>query len=413
MPIFNSRTTHFLLALTFSLTLTAMLALPAQAQTYTVLYTFTGGTDGGWPYAGVVADNAGNLYGTTEVRGNNSACGAFHGCGVVFKLDPSGNETVLHTFEGNVDGRQPVWGNLLRNNAGDIIDTTQYGGMNGQIGLGTIYALTAEGKEIIVHRFQGPPNDGEEPQTGLIVAKDGSLYGTTAGGGNGFQGGCGTIYRLTKTGQFSIFHNFKGGDGCSPAGGLVMDSQGNLYGTANSGGAGYGNVFKITPSGVLTVLHSFTGIPDGALPSGILTIDKAGNLYGTTLVGGSLCTTVGEGCGVVFKIDTQGNETILYRFLLKDGIGPMAGVVVDAAGNLYGSTTGAADYNWGSLFKLDTQGNYTKLHDFAGAGDGASPFGTMTWGGPNTLYGTTYLGGLADGCDYGQGCGVVFKLTLQ
>ncbi len=180
----TSRPAHAVLALTFALTLAAVLAPPAQAQTYTVLYTFTGGTDGGWPYSGVILDNSGNLYGTTETRGNVNACGAFQGCGVVYKLDPSGNETVLHTFEGNRDGRQPQWGNLFRDKAGNLLDTTQYGGENGQIGLGVIYALTATGKEIIVHRFAGPPNDGEEPQTGLIQAKDGTFYGTTAAGGS-------------------------------------------------------------------------------------------------------------------------------------------------------------------------------------------------------------------------------------
>jgi uncharacterized repeat protein (TIGR03803 family) len=411
----NSRTAHALLALTFAITLAGMLALPAQAQTYTVLYTFTGGTDGGWPYSGVVFDDSGNLYGTTETRGDINACGAFHGCGVVYKLDASGNQTVLHTFEGNADGRQPQWGNLLRDKAGNLLDTTVYGGMAGDIGLGVIYALTNTGKEIIVHRFVGGPDDGEEPQTGLIQGEDGTFYGTTAAGGSGPYGDCGTVFKLSKSGKVTISHSFVGADGCQPEGGLVMDAQGNMYGVTSTGGAGYGTVYKISQTGNLTTLHNFTGQPDGAMPLGILAIDKEGNLYGTTPGGGDpACTTAHQGCGIVFEIDTQGTEHILHSFLAPDGGDPYAGPTLDeATGTLYGSTSGRAAYNWGSIYKIDRQGVFTKLYDFTGAADGGSPFAVMTLDKSGTLYGTTYLGGLADGCDYGQGCGVVFKLTPQ
>lgn len=412
---FYSRTTNLLLALTFALVLAAMLAPPAQAQTYTVLYTFTGGTDGGWPYSGVIFDGSGHLYGTTSVSGNVNACGAFRGCGVVYQLDPSGNETVLHTFQGNTDGRQPQWGNLFRNQAGDLLDTTEYGGENGEIGLGVIYALNAAGKEIIVHRFAGPPNDGEEPQAGLIEAKDGTFYGTTASGGSGPFGDCGTVYKMSSSGHVTILHSFVGGDGCLPSAGLVMDSSGNMYGTTASGGAGYGTVYKITPAGELTTLHAFTNQPDGASPLGTLAIDKAGNLYGTTPGGGNpKCTTENQGCGVVFEIDTKGKEHILYSFLAPDGGDPYAGPTLDqATGTLYGVTSGRAAYNWGSIFKIDKQGNFTKLYDFTGGTDGGFPFAAMTLDKSGALYGTTQLGGLFDGCEGGQGCGVVFKLTPQ
>jgi uncharacterized repeat protein (TIGR03803 family) len=407
----GSRTTKFFFALTFAIILAALLAPPAQAQTYTVLYTFTGGTDGGWPYSGVILDDSGNMYGTTETYGDDSACGTFDGCGVVYRLDPSGNQTVLHTFEGNADGRQPQWGNLFRNHAGDLLDTTQYGGQNGDIGLGTIYALTNTGKEIIVHRFQGGPADGEEPQTGLIEAQDGTYYGTTAAGGSGPFGDCGTVFNLSKSGKLTLIHSFVGGDGCQPEGGLVMDAQGNMYGVTSTGGAlGYGTVYKITPAGAVTTLHNFANQPDGANPLGILAIDKAGNLYGTTPGGGDpKCTTANQGCGIVFEIDTQGKEHILHSFLNPEGGMPYAGVVLDPAGNLYGSTSGFSTYNWGSLFKLDPQQNFTKLHDFTGGADGGFPFSAMTLD-HGALYGTTYLGGLATACG-GQGCGVVFKLT--
>jgi uncharacterized repeat protein (TIGR03803 family) len=171
-------------------------------------------------------------------------------------------------------------------------------------------------------------------------------------------------------------------------------------------------VYKITKAGKVTVLHSFTNQPDGAFPLGILAIDKSGNLYGTTSGGGNpKCTTEGQGCGIVFEIDTHGKEHILHSFLLAEGGLPYAGVVLDASGNLYGSTSGYAKYNWGSLFKLDKQGTFTKLHDFTGGTDGGFPFSSMTLDTSGTLYGTTYLGGLYGGCDGGQGCGVVFKLT--
>lgn len=409
----NTRAAHALLALTFAFTLAAELAQPAQAQTYTVLYTFTGGTDGGWPYSGVILDDSGNLYGTTEVRGNVKACGAFHGCGVVYKLNPAGKESVLHTFEGNLDGRQPQWGNLFRDGAGNLWDTTLYGGIKGGIGLGVVYKLTATGKETILHRFQGGPDDGEEPQTGLIQDKDGTFHGTTAAGGSGSNGDCGTVFKMSQSGKLAILHSFVITDGCQPIGGLVADAAGNMYGETSTGGSdGYGVVYKITKAGKVTVLHSFTNQPDGAFPLGILAIDKSGNLYGTTSGGGNpKCTTEGQGCGIVFEIDTHGKEHILHSFLLAEGGLPYAGVVLDASGNLYGSTSGYAKYNWGSLFKLDKQGTFTKLHDFTGGTDGGFPFSSMTLDTSGTLYGTTYLGGLYGGCDGGQGCGVVFKLT--
>jgi uncharacterized repeat protein (TIGR03803 family) len=400
-------------ALIASLMLIAAATTAVQAQTYTVLYTFTGGTDGGWPYSGVILDDSGNLYGTTETRGDINACGLFHGCGVVYKLDPSGNETVLHTFEGNSDGREPQWGNLFRDKAGNLLDTTLYGGTLGDIGLGVIYGLTKTGKEIIVHRFAGSPNDGEEPQTGLIEGEDGTFYGTTAAGGSGPYGDCGTVFEMSKAGKVTILHSFVGGDGCQPTGGLVMDAAGNMYGATSSGGVGYGTVYRITKTGKVTTLHAFAGQPDGAQPFGILAIDKAGNLYGTTPGGGDPnCTTEQQGCGIVFEIDTQGKEHILHSFLAPEGGDPYAGPTLDeATGTLYGSTSGRAAYNFGSIYKIDRQGNFTKIYDFTGGTDGGFPFAAMTLDKSGAFYGTTYLGGLFDGCDGGQGCGVVFKLT--
>jgi len=410
----NSLTTPALLALAPAFILAAMSGQRAQAQTYTVLYTFGGGRDGGWPYSGVIRDESGNLYGTTDVRGKVHACGLFHGCGLVYKLDPSGKETVLHTFKGDSDGRQPEWGNLFRDPAGNLWGTTVYGGVQGEIGLGVVYKLSASGKETILHRFAGGPDDGEEPLNGLIRDADGTFYGTTAAGGSGLDGECGTVFKMNKSGKVTLLHSFVNTDGCQPTGDLVMDAKGDMYGMTSVGGAGYGTVFKITKKGKVTTLHIFTAEPDGAFPLGSLTIDNAGNLYGTTPDGGDPnCTTVQQGCGIVFKIDAHGKEHILHSFLNVDGSLPYAGVVLDTKGNLYGSTTAGSTYNWGTLFKLNKQGKLTTLHDFTGGTDGAFPFASLRLDKDGSFYGTTYLGGLADGCDNNQGCGVVFKLTLK
>jgi uncharacterized repeat protein (TIGR03803 family) len=329
-------------------------------------------------------------------------------------LDPSGKQTVLHTFKGNSDGRQPEWGNLFRDKAGNLWDTTVYGG-GGDPGLGTVYKLSKTGKETILHRFMGGSTDGEEPQDGLIQDKDGTFYGTTAAGGSGPYNDCGVVFKMTESGKLSILHSFISSDGCQPSGGLIMDAAGNMYGTTSTGGgSGDGVVFKITKTGKVTLLHQFTGQPDGANPAGSLTMDAAGNLYGTTPGGGDpKCTTQGQGCGIVYEIDTHGKEHILHSFLAPEGGLPYAGVTLDTQGNLYGSTSGFATYNWGSLFKLDKQAAFTKLHDFTGGADGGFPFAAMTLDKSGNFYGTTYLGGLDGGCEYGQGCGVIFKLTLD
>jgi len=393
------------LALTFALVFASLLTPPVHAQTYTVLYTFTGGADGGYPYAGVIFDQAGNLYGTTEGRGDVRACGLFHGCGVVYKLDASGKETVLHTFKGGSDGRQPQWGNLFRDKTGNLFDTTVYGGLSvSDVGGGVVYKVSKTGKESILHKFAGGSEDGLEPQTGLIQDAAGTFYGTTAAGGTSVY--CGTVFKMTKSGKVTVLHSFAGTDGCQPIGGLVMDAAGNMYGLTSSGGStGLGTVFKITKTGKLTTMHTFAGQPDGALPLGILVLDKAGNIYGTTPGGGNPnCTTAQQGCGVVFKIDTHGKETILHSFLAPEGGLPYAGLVLDAAGNLYGTTSGFAAYNWGSIFKLDKKGTFTKLHDFTGGADGGFPFNGLTRDKAGNFYGTAYLGG-------SSGYGVVFKLT--
>ena len=400
------------LALALAFLLGAALSQPAQAQTYNVLYTFTGAADGANPYSGVILDDVGNLYGTTFVRGALNRCGLFHGCGVVYKVDPSGKQTALHTFKGD-DGRQPYFGNLFRDRAGNLFGTTVYGGDVADIGLGVAFKVAKTGKETILHRFVGgSEQDGSQPVAGLIQDAAGNFYGTRVSGGIVTNGGYGTVYRMSQSGKVTILHSFTGNDGIQPTGWLTQDAAGNFYGTAITGGStGYGTVFKMTKAGKFTLLHTFKGAPDGGLPQGNLAVDKAGNIYGATSEGGDAEACPGFGCGVIFKISKKGKETIVHTFLGPDGAAPSGGVVLDAAGNLYGTTWAGGAHDNGSIFKLDTTGKFTTLYSFTGGTDGGLPFSSLTQDKAGNFYGTTNLGGLANGCDYGSGCGVVFKLT--
>jgi uncharacterized repeat protein (TIGR03803 family) len=397
------------LALALAFLLGPALSQPLQAQTYTVLYTFTGAADGANPYSGVTLDDAGNLYGTTFVRGDFKGCGLFHGCGVVYKVDPSGKQTVLHTFVGNSDGRQPYFGNLFRDNTGNLFGTTVYGGMKGDIGIGVAFKVAKTGQETVLHRFTGGGDDGQQPVAGLILDSDGNFYGATVAGGSANEG---TVYRMSKSGKVTVLHSFTGSDGIEPTSWLNQDAAGNFYGTAITGGStGGGTVFKITKAGKFTLVYTFKGAPDGGLPQGNLVIDKAGNIYGTTSEGGDAQSCPYFGCGVVFKIDTHGKEHVLHEFLWAEGCGPSGGVTSDAVGNLYGTAWSCGAQNSGSVFKVDKKGNFTKLYDFTGGTDGGFPFSSLSQDKAGYLYGTTNLGGLANGCDYASGCGVVFKLT--
>jgi len=405
----NSRGASAVLALALALLLTVVMTPSAQAQSYSVLYSFTGAADGAYPYGGVIVDAAGNLYGTTFQGGYLKGCGLFQGCGVVFKVDPSGKQTVLHTFKGNSDGRQPYFGNLLRDKSGNLFGTTVYGGMKGNIGLGTAFEVATIGRETILHRFAGGPKDGEEPTAGLILDANGDFYGTTVAGGNGPYGGYGTVYRMSKSGKVTVLHSFTGDDGVEPTGWLTQDAAGNFYGTAITGGStGAGTVFKITKTGKFTLLYTFKGAPDGYLPEGALALDKAGNVYGATSEGGDADACPAFGCGVIFKISNKGKESVLHIFIGPDGAAPSGGVLLDAAGNLYGTTWAGGAHGNGSIFKLDASGKLTTLYSFTGGTDGGLPFAGLTEDEAGNFYGTTNLGGITK-CE--SGCGVVFKLT--
>jgi len=383
---------------------------PAGSET--VLYSFLGGADGGNPDGGVVRDPSGNLYGTTQNFGAANY-------GVVFEVDPSGHETVLHTFTGTPDGADS-WAGLVRDPAGNLFGTTIAGG---PLGGGTVFKVDTSGVETVVHSFPAGTS-GETPESGLAGDPASHLYGTTVEGGTK---GAGVVYRLDPGGQYRVFYTFAGGaDGGQPVAGVALDSAGNLYGTAFSGGItsdctdtslqnGCGVVYKIDPAGNETVLYSFTGQGDGARPYAGVVRDAEGNLYGTTYFGGTgVCFTGYFGCGVVYKIDAAGNYTVLHRFTGPDGALPFAGVIEDAQGNLYGTTESGGAGGWGVAFKMDTAGTYTVLHSFTGGSDGGDPTAGVIRDSDGNLYGTTYDGGITCGpYPYYYGGGVVYKLDAS
>jgi uncharacterized repeat protein (TIGR03803 family) len=419
------RATGFALAAAI-MCLLFMATAVAQGQGYSVLYTFTGGADGDHPDSALIADSTGNLYGTTEAGGDLSGiCSTIQGCGVVFEAEPAGNETVLHTFTGGVDGAAPL-GALLRNSAGALFGTAEEGGnLSGvcaPLGCGVAFRLEPDGNEIVLHAFTGG-SDGAAPVGNLFRDSTNNLYGATFKGGmySGVcsQVGCGVVFKLDQTGNETVLYSFTGGtDGAFPTGGLIQDSAGNLYGTTleggssgdSCGGSGCGVVFKLDSAGNETVLYSFTGQADGGSPTGGLVIDAAGNLYGTASEGGSFGGSCGEvGCGVVFQVDSAGAETVLYAFSGgNDGSGPSAALVRDPAGNLYGVTAYGGSHGYGVVFKLSPAGTESLLHRFSGGSDGAYPATALLLY-KDHLYGTTFDGGL-DGLD---GYGLVFELGPQ
>jgi uncharacterized repeat protein (TIGR03803 family) len=232
----------------------------------------------------------------------------------------------------------------------------------------------------------------------LIRDKAGNLYGTTGGGG---PSGYGTVFKLDPSGTETVLHFFGGPpDGIAPIAGLIMDSKGNLYGATWWGGIGYGTVYKVDANGKETVLYSFTGGADGGYPYGGLVRDSKGNLYGTTEYGGPGSGTCegGDypaGCGTVFKVDPSGKETVIYSFTgTPDGYYPLGGLVRDAAGNLYGTTSEGGKLGFGTVFKVSPNAKRSLLHSFRGGPkDGANPNGGVIRDAGGNFYGTTYAGG--------------------
>ncbi len=387
----------------------ALAAIAAQAQTFTVLHNFSGNEDGNTPYAGLTMDRAGNLYGTTLYGGD---C-----CGVVFKLARHGSGWLLSTiyaFQDLADGKYPYAGVILGSD-GSLYGTTAFGGGTGcgGEGCGTVYKLTPPATvckaascpwtKTTLHDFNGA--DGEQPLYGnLIFDQAGNLYGTTQTGG---AHGYGTVFELSPSNggwTESVLWSFTGGDdGNQPGGGPIFDSDGNLYGTTVFGGTNQdGAVFELSPSGsgwTETTLFSLVDSYEGYECIGGVAMDGLGNLYGTARFDGT------GGGGTAFQLtpsDGGWTSTIMQAF--SGSAGPVDTPTLDASGNVYVTSTYTGGN--GGVFKLTlSNGEWisTVLHSFNGS-DGAVPVGGVILDADGNIYGTTANGG-------SDGKGVVFEIT--
>ena len=406
-------------AIVFMLTLVTSPA--AQAQTFSVIHTFTGGQDGGWPYAGLTIDNSGTLYGTTYRYGA-------HDAGVVYRLKLKGGNRIfnpIYTFTGGSDGGGPE-GRVIVGPNGTLYGTTAEGGN----GYGTVFSLKPSPTacqtalcpwtKTVLYVFKGAPdcgNGGAPTSFGdLTFDQAGNIYGTTYSGG---VNNTGCVYKLAPSGggsyTESVIHSFTGGsDGRFPFTGVILDSTGNLYGTTGQGGpSDFGTVYQLVPTGggyTENILYSFKGGSDGRYAFGGLVFDQSGNLYGSTEDGGPGLA------GTAFELTPAGNGnwsyTAIYSFSGNPSYnGPYASFVMDGAGNLYGTTWGSGAKGYGNVFKLtrtiQPPWNYTSLHDFTGY-DGLNPISNVTFDASGNLYGTT-SGGDNGNCD--GGCGVVWEIT--
>jgi uncharacterized repeat protein (TIGR03803 family) len=369
---------------------------------YRILYKFGGGSDGEDPVAGLI-NVRGTLYGTTADGGDGTY--GYSCCGTVFSISESGRETVLHRFKGgSADGVQPVAPLLAVN--GTLYGTTYGGGAKRR---GTVFAITMSGKETVLYSFKGRP-DGAQPLAPLIDV-NGTLWGTTTGGG---AKGNGTVFAITMSGKETVLYSFKGGsaDGQNPYGGLV-NVKGKLYGTTDGGGAhcinyvACGTVFSITTSGNETVLYSFKGgKADGQNPKAGL-VYREGKLYGTTSGGGYNASEPGN--GIAFAVTPSGAETVLHRFGYRhDGAIPQA-ALLDVNGTLYGTTTNGGAYGYGTVFEILASGKERVLYNFADHGDGYYPMASLI-SVKGSLYGTTPSGGGGCYSTVDEGCGTVFVL---
>jgi uncharacterized repeat protein (TIGR03803 family) len=278
---------------------------------------------------------------------------------------------------------------LLQASDGNFYGTTSQGGASGN---GTVFKITPSGVESILYSFAGGTTDGSQPQAALIQASDGNFYGTTSQGGASNNG---AVFRISPTGVESILHAFAGSatDGSNPQAALLQASDGNFYGTTNFGGlAGFGTVFMITPAGVETVLLSFNfNTGEGNGPRAALIQARDGSFYGTTFNGGGL----GLGSGTVFKISATTGASVIHAFGGgADGSGPNSALIEGGDGNLYGTTSSGGPNNNGTLFEITPTGAESVLYPFAGGStDGSNPSAGLILGSDGNFYGTTQTGG--------------------
>jgi uncharacterized repeat protein (TIGR03803 family) len=390
--------------------------LATAASKENVIYSFRGGAAGSNPTPNLLIDSAGNLYGTTVDGGDQLM-------GTVFELSPKAGggwkKQILYSFQGGTDGSTPSSG-LIADAAGNLYGETTGGGAQS---LGTVYELSPAASgwtETVIYSFVDA-NTGIFPGGGLVFDANSNLYGTTPQGGVPL--GLGTVFELTPDGSGNwteqvILGFGRNRDGGLPFAGLILDSEGNMFGTTLAG-YGEGTVYELTPlaKGKWTtkVLHRFTGGKDGGNPSGNLILDAAGNLYGTAESGGAGCDF---GCGTAFKLTRLAKGwkfSVLYTFAgSEDGQQPDGTLAFDDSGNLYGTTSEGGgngcsfNFGCGTVFELSptAKGPWTEtvLHRFVAQPDGLSPMGGLLPDTKGNWYGTTGSGGA-------DGDGTVFKLT--
>jgi uncharacterized repeat protein (TIGR03803 family) len=416
--------------LTIVLVLAVVASPSARAQTLNIIHNFENGADGRNPFAGLTVDNAGNLYGTAVNGGR--------GCGTVFQLKKRGSGWTFNPLYSFLvappdQGCDPEARVVFGPN-GTLYGTTYAGG---GAGYGTVFnlrpfpnacqAALCAWMETVLYNFTGAA-DGGNPGYGDLLLDQRNIYGTTYAGGlsnsscDPFQTQtCGMVYQLTPAGSGyteSVLYSFKGGsgDGGNPYAGVVRDRSGNFYGTTYTGGtAGFGTVYQLTCGGggcTDTILHSFTNGADGGSPFAGLIFDASGNMYGVAGDGGT------GGDGTVFELSPSGGGwtfTVIYNFTSPEGgqCGPRAGLTMDTAGNLYGTTYCDGAKGYGNVFKLSPASGgwtYKNLYDFKGGTDGKNPISTVLIHPNGKLYGTA-LGGGDPNCNPTFGCGVVWELT--
>lgn len=401
------------------------LSASAFAQSYNVIYNFTGAAGGDWPWSVLTIGPGGHMYGTTLFGGNNQSFYCQYGCGIVYDIYQRNSSwvfTPLHEFLIQ-EGSNPHSGVIIGLD-GALYGTTLTGGEQYSdcdlAGCGTVYKLqpspTPPPSPIlswgltVLYDFTGGNNDGGDPSSGLVQDQAGNMYGANGGGPNN----CGLVFQLSRSGGSwtfnEIYNGFycpDGNEGIDP-GGMLVDSEGNLYGVTGNGGHpscpyssdGCGTVFKLTHTDqgwVESTLYEFNGPTDGAYPGGLV-MDRAGNLYAGTEMGGP------DGGGTVWELSpSDGGWTfqVLHSFTSTENIaGPVGRLAIDSAGNLYGSTMSEGQYGYGNVFELTPSNGswtYTDLHDFCAEGfpcsQGAFPLAGPTVDSNNNLFGTTYYGG--------------------
>ncbi len=357
-----------------------------SAGNETVLYTFTGDADGGSPVAGLTRAGAGNFYGATQY-------GGAHRAGVVYQVGVNGVETVVYNFESSLEADGPS--GLVLDSSGNLYGTCRTGGGAG--GYGYVFKLDLAGGQVTLYNFTGGTG-GFYPAGGVIRAKNGNLYGTAAYGGAGQVFSGGVVYKLDSSFNETVLFSFSDPTmGSSPAGGVVENSSGDFFGTTTYGGpSNMGVVFQVAANGAYSVLHTFAGGDAGGYPAYGVIRDSAGNLYGATEGGGG-------NASVVFKLAPSGAYTVLQRYAPNDAVANSS-LVRDAAGNFYG-TTGSATGNCpgSTVYKIDSSGKFTTLYNFTGGADGCAPQGVILDSAGN-LYGT-------ECCSVSPGGGLIYQIN--